>query len=161
MDEKDTVFQRIVRAVRDCAARAGDLTALEEYTVDLIAERLLYYNWVGFYMLDPDEPSVLALGPFRGAPTDHLRIPVTEGICGAAAAQGESIVVDDVRADPRYLACSLETRSEIVVPIRAAGRVVGEIDVDSHSPAAFGPTDQAFLEECAGVVGQFIAGRAQ
>ena len=89
---------------------------------------------------------MLVLGPYVGAPTEHVRIPLSEGICGAAAAQDASIIVDDVQADPRYLACSLETRSEIVVPIRAAGRVVGEIDIDSHTPAAFGPEDRIFLE---------------
>lgn len=156
VEGREAVFQEIVRALRECAARAADLAALEEFTVERIAARLPHYNWAGFYMLDPDDPAMLVLGPFRGAPTPHVRIPVTEGICGAAVAEGESILVDDVHADPRYLACSLETRSEIVVPIRAAGRIVGEIDIDSHTPAAFGPADRAFLEECAAIVGEFI-----
>ncbi len=107
-------------------------------------------------MLDPENSGVLVLGPFHGAPTEHIRIPVTEGICGAAVAQGASIIVDDVTADPRYLACSIETRSEIVVPIRVNGQIVGEIDIDSHEPAAFGPRDRAFLEECAAIVGRLV-----
>lgn len=156
IEDRKAVFQEILCALRDCAAHAVDLAALQQFTVELIATRLPHYNWTGFYMLDPDDPAVLALGPFRGAPTEHVRIPVTEGICGAAVAQGTSIVVEDVHADPRYLACSLETRSEIVVPIRAAGRIVGEIDIDSHTPAAFGPADRAFLEDCAAIIGQFI-----
>src|SRR6202012_2238263 len=94
----------------------------------LITDPLPHYNWVGFYMLDPHDETMLVLGPFHGAPTDHLRIPVTQGICGAAIAQEETVIVDDVAADPRYLSCSIETKSEIVVPIRANGSIVGEID---------------------------------
>jgi GAF domain-containing protein len=107
-------------------------------------------------MLDPDDAETLVLGSFVGAATEHVRIPVSRGICGAAVAQGATIVVDDVNADPRYLACSLETRSEIVVPIRAHDRIVGEIDIDSHRAAAFGAEDRAFLERCAEVVGKCI-----
>jgi GAF domain-containing protein len=107
-------------------------------------------------MLEPNDENVLVLGPFRGAPTEHVRIPVTEGICGAAVAQGETVVVDDVSEDPRYLACSLDTRSEVVVPIRAKGKIVGEIDIDSHMLNAFGAGDRSFLEDCAEVLGQFL-----
>jgi L-methionine (R)-S-oxide reductase len=78
---------------------------------------------------------------------------VSQGICGAAVVQNDTVIVDDVNSDPRYLACSLETRSEIVVPIRANGAVVGEIDIDSHDLAAFSPQDKEFLEECAAIVG--------
>ena len=108
------VFQEIVSAIRGRAASAQDLASLQQFSVDLIAERLSLYNWVGFYMLDPDDDNVLVLGPFRGAPTEHVRIPVTEGICGAAVAQGQTVVIDDVSRDPLYLACSIETKSEIV-----------------------------------------------
>ena len=78
-------------------------------------------------------------------------------ICGAAVAQSKVIIVEDVTSDPRYLACSLETKSEIVVPIRVHGGTIGEIDIDSHSRSAFGGEDRVFLEECAAIVGQFIA----
>ena len=110
-------------------------------------------------MLDPSDKNVLVLGPFRGAQTEHIRIPVTEGICGAAVVQGETVIVEDVSADPRYLACSLETKSEIVVPIRAKGKIVGEIDVDSHSLNAFYADDRRFLEKCAEILGQFLERR--
>lgn len=112
-------------------------------------------------MLDGKDPGILVLGPFRGAPTEHVRIPITEGICGAAVAQGDTVIVDDVASDPRYLACSLETRSEIVVPIRVNGGIVGEIDIDSHSRGAFGDEDRVFLEECAAIVAEFIAKRSR
>ncbi len=121
----------------------------------LLHERMLKYNWVGFYLLEPGaQPPMLGLGAFMGAMTPHTRIPLNQGICGAAASSGKTIVVDDVSKDPRYLACSLETKSEIVVPIFVKGRVAGELDIDSHFPAAFGPEDQKLVQYCAEVVGQ-------
>ena len=101
--------------------------------VKLLHERMLKYNWVGFYMLEPGaKPPMLVLGAFEGAMTPHTRIPLNQGICGAAASSGQTVVVDDVSKDPRYLACSLETKSEIVVPVFVHGKVVGELDIDSH-----------------------------
>lgn len=149
-------FHEILREIRRFAEAASDLASLQEFSVRRIAESLSCYNWVGFYMLDEKDPGVLVLGPFRGAPTEHVRIPVTEGICGAAVAQRDTIVVDDVGSDPRYLACSLETQSEIVVPVRVNDEIVGEIDVDSHTRGAFGPQDRDFLERCAAIIGGFI-----
>lgn len=149
-------FPQIVAAIEEFAATAPDLHSVQVFSVNLIAQRLPYYNWVGFYMLDALDPNFLVLGPFHGAPTEHVRIPVSDGICGAAVAQGETVIVDDVTADPRYLACSIETRSEIVVPIRANGRIVGEIDIDSHDLNAFGDADRSFLEKCAGIFGKLI-----
>jgi L-methionine (R)-S-oxide reductase len=95
-----------------------------------------------------------------------VRIPVGQGICGAAAASGHTEIVDDVNADARYLSCFPSTRSEIVVPISYQGRVVGEIDIDSDEPAAFGPADRTFLERVAllisthSLVGWDTGGRA-
>jgi GAF domain-containing protein len=150
------MFREILSDIEQFAAATTDLAAVQRFTVDAIATRLPHYDWVGFYMLAPDDRAMLVLGPFHGAPTEHVRIPVAQGICGAAVAQGETIVVDDVAADPRYLACSIETRSEIVVPIRVHGEIVGEIDIDSHTPAAFGAKDRSFVEECAALVGRFL-----
>jgi L-methionine (R)-S-oxide reductase len=149
-------FQEILSEIEEFSTTSNDVLALQEFTVRLIAARLPYYNWVGFYMLDPNDANILVLGPFHGAPTDHTRIPVTEGICGAAVAQGETVIVDDVSADPRYLSCSIETKSEIVVPIRVRNKIVGEIDIDSHDLSAFGPDDRIFLEECARLIGGFM-----
>jgi L-methionine (R)-S-oxide reductase len=150
------IFAGILAEIRDFSRSAATLAALQDFIVALIPARLPYYNWTGFYMLDPEDPATLVLGPYRGAPTEHVRIPVTRGICGAAVAQDRSVVVDDVAADPRYLACSLETKSEIVIPIRVRGAVAGEIDIDSHHLAAFSHADREFLEECAAIVGGFM-----
>ena len=123
--------------------------------VKLLHERMLKYNWVGFYLLEPGaEPPMLVLGAFEGAMTPHTRIPLNQGICGAAASTGQTVVVDDVSKDPRYLACSLETRSEIVVPVFAHGKVVGELDIDSHFPAAFTLEHQDLVQYCARLVGK-------
>jgi L-methionine (R)-S-oxide reductase len=124
------------------------MTALEELqtAVDEL-EQVEHYSWVGIYLVRGDE---LVLGPWRGPEaTEHVRIPVGQGVCGAAAASGVTEIVDDVNADPRYLACFPSTRSEIVVPIAHEGRVVGEIDIDSDRPAAFGEDDRAALERLA------------
>ncbi len=146
----------VVSEIRNFAETAQDFTSLQEFCVTLIPKRLPFYNWVGIYMLDPSDENVLVLGPYHGAPTEHVRIPVSEGICGAAVAQSETVIVDDVSKDLRYLACSVETRSEIVVPIRADGKIVGEIDIDSHTLNAFDADDRSFLEHCAQILGQFL-----
>jgi L-methionine (R)-S-oxide reductase len=152
MSEK--AFVQIIQEVAAYAESASDPTDLQNFIVREIADRLTYYNWTGFYMLDPDDPQTLVLGPFRGAKTEHVRISVSQGICGAAVAQDATVIVDDVTSDPRYLSCSIYTKSEVVVPIRVFGTIVGEIDVDSHEAAAFTQFDREFLEQCAAVVGR-------
>jgi GAF domain-containing protein len=118
--------------------------------VEVLEEGFDHYSWVGIYLVEGDD---LVLGPWQGpAPTEHTRIPVGQGVCGAAAASGITEIVDDVNADPRYLACFPSTRSEIVVPIALDGRVVGEIDIDSDRPAAFGDDDREFLERVAALI---------
>jgi L-methionine (R)-S-oxide reductase len=147
----EEVKQELDRLARNSKS-ASDLMS---QVVKLLRQRMPKYNWVGFYMLETAEQSpMLALGAFDGAPTPHTRIPLNQGICGAAASSGKTIVVDDVSSDPRYLACSLETKSEIVVPIFVRGKVVGELDIDSHSPAAFQDEDRKLVEYCAELVGK-------
>jgi GAF domain-containing protein len=142
----------------DALARKSDSAQwLMREIVALFHSKLTRYNWVGFYMLEKEaDHDVLVLGPFKGTMTPHTRIPLNQGICGAAASSGKTIVVDDVNADPRYLACSLETKSEIVVPVFANGKVVGELDIDSHFRAAFGPEDRTVCEHAATIVGKFL-----
>jgi L-methionine (R)-S-oxide reductase len=130
--------------------------------VKVLHERMLKYNWVGFYILEPGaNPPMLVLGAFEGAMTPHTRIPLNQGICGAAASSGQTVVVDDVGKDPRYLACSLETKSEIVVPIFVRGKVVGELDVDSHFAAAFTSEHQDLVQHCAKLVGNKLESAGQ
>jgi L-methionine (R)-S-oxide reductase len=144
-------------ALETLAQEAISSVQLMDSIAALLHDRLPNYNWVGFYLLERDAGGeMLVLGPFRGAATPHTRIPLNQGICGAAAAGGQTLVVDDVNADPRYLACSLETRSEIVVPVFAKGQVVGELDIDSHVPSAFGVEDRALCEHAAKLVGDWL-----
>src|SRR5277367_2378455 len=149
--------------IDELAKNAPSARQLMSEIVELLHERLLKFNWVGFYMLEtlPGQPPILVLGPFQGAMTPHTRIPLHQGICGAAASTGKTVVVDDVSKDPRYLACSLETKSEIVVPVFAHGKVVGELDIDSHFPAAFKDKDRALVEYCAGLVGASLEKSSQ
>ncbi len=141
--------------VSELARAASTAQDLMHKMAKLLHERMLKYNWVGFYLLEPGaQPPMLVLGAFEGAMTPHTRIPLNQGICGAAASSGQTVVVDDVSKDPRYLACSLETKSEIVVPVFAHGKVVGELDIDSHFPAAFTPEHQDLVQYCALLVGK-------
>ena len=125
-------------------------TALQRIAAFLQKE-VKHYDWFGFYLTVPGERQ-LALGPYEGASTDHLRIPFGRGICGQAAEREETVLVDDVTAESNYLACSLETKSEIVVPIMEGERVLGEIDIDSHIKAAFDESDRLFLEKLATIL---------
>jgi GAF domain-containing protein len=133
-------------AIRNAIATSADPNAAMTAAVALLKERLPHYTWVGIYLLEGDE---LVLGPYLGKPSPHTRIPLNRGICGAAASQQQTIIVDDVNSDPRYLACSIETKSEIVVPIMRGATVLGEIDIDSDRPAAFGEADRRLLESVA------------
>ena len=133
----------LMRALESAIAAAPTVESAMQQAVRLLKDAVPYYTWVGIYVLEGDE---LVLGPFLGKPSPHTRIPLNQGICGAAVTEKATIVVDDVNADPRYLACSIETKSEIVVPIMRHGRVFGEIDIDSDRPAAFGAEDRVMLE---------------
>lgn len=155
-------IEEIRLELTELAQAASTAQELMQSMVKLLHERMLKYNWVGFYMLEPGaKPPVLVLGAFEGAMTPHTRIPLNQGICGAAASSGQTVVVDDVNKDSRYLACSLETKSEIVVPVFAHGKVVGELDIDSHFPAAFTPEHQNLVQYCAKLVGKKMESSGQ
>jgi len=114
-------------------------------------DRLPHYYWVGIYWLQGD---TLVLGPYVGPPTEHVRIPIGRGVCGTAIAENANQIVHDVRERENYLACNLETRSEIVVLIRQpdTGAIIGQIDVDSTQVGAFDESDEAFLEAIARLI---------
>src|SRR5580692_4150946 len=150
-------IEEIRSELTELAEAAPTADDLMRSMAKLLHERMLKYNWVGFYLLEPGaQPPMLVLGAFEGAMTPHPRIPLNQGICGAAASSSLTVVVDDVNQDPRYLACSLETKSEIVVPVFVRGKVVGELDIDSHFPSAFKDEDRELVERCALLVGQHL-----
>ena len=145
-----TAHAGALEAVDRILNRGGDADEVLRQVVAVLHDRFDHYSWVGIYLVEGDE---LVLGPWEGPEaTEHIRIPVGQGVCGAAVANGKTEVVDDVNADPRYLACFPSTRSEIVVPIAYQGQVVGEIDIDSDQPAAFTEADRTFLERVALVI---------
>jgi len=139
----------LLTAISSAIAAAPSAVSAMKQTVGLLKDGVPDYTWVGIYLLDGNE---LVLGPFVGRPSPHTRIPLGRGICGAAAAEKTTIVVDDVSADSRYLACSIETKSEIVVPIMRGNEVLGEIDIDSDRTDAFGPRDRELLEPIAALL---------
>ncbi|HKJ69824.1 MAG TPA: GAF domain-containing protein [bacterium] len=113
------------------------------------------FDWVGVYRLEDNE-LVLQTGYYVGLEPEHKRIPLEEGICGAAASARETIGVDDVRSDPRYLACSISTQSEIVVPIMKGTTLYGVLDLDSDIPAAFQTQEIQLLERTADLLAEYF-----
>lgn len=123
---------------------------------DYLRGAVKHYAWFGFYIAVPGE-QLLVLGPFSGEPTEHLHIPFGRGICGQAAARGETILVPDVSTQENYLSCSPKVQSEIVVPVRYEDKLVGEIDIDSNDRGAFTDEDESFLELLAERVAPAVA----
>ena len=141
----------LLTAIGSAVAAAPTIESAMQQVVRLLKDAVPHYTWVGIYVVEGDE---LVLGPFIGKPSPHTRIPLGQGICGAAVTEKATIVVDDVNADPRYLACSLDTKSEMVVPIMRGTQALGEIDIDSDRPAAFGDNDRALLEPVAAMLAE-------
>jgi L-methionine (R)-S-oxide reductase len=140
-------YRSALEAVDRIVNREAEADDVLSQAVGVLAERFEHYSWIGVYLVEGND---LVLGPWQGPQaSEHTRIPIGQGICGAAAASGRTEIVDDVNADDRYLACFVSTRSEIVVPISFEEKVVGEIDIDSDEPSAFTEADRSFLERVA------------
>jgi len=150
------VRERTLRDLREELESLDDASEAYARVCASLEERFDHFAWVGIYLVEGDD---LVLAAWSGPEaTEHVRIPVGAGICGLAAATGETEVVPDVSERPEFIACFPSTRSEIVVPIRASdGRVIGEIDIDSDDLDAFDDEDRVFLEALADVLGAFSA----
>ncbi|MBX9665994.1 MAG: GAF domain-containing protein [Candidatus Obscuribacterales bacterium] len=138
----------------------GSPETILQATVDLLHDNMTNWNWVGIYFLSGDH---LVLGPYKGAETEHTKIQVGQGVCGSAVKENTNIIVDDVRERANYIACTPETRSEIVVLIRYQDQIVGQFDVDSDNVGNFSKEDEEFLVELADLVGPYcrvLAGKA-
>ena len=146
--------EHIIEMAGDFIKTATGPYSAMEGIVGLLKASVPYYDWVGIYLLKDE--STLKLGPFRGDPSPHTTIPIDSGICGAAVREKQTIVVPDVNADPRFLACSLKTRSEIVVPIMRDQYILGEIDIDSDTPDAFKESDRRMLKTIAGMLAEIL-----
>jgi L-methionine (R)-S-oxide reductase len=143
--------QEIVQRLEEMRVRGDGRDAILQHAVKLLHESSPRFDWTGIYELRGD---VLEVGPFAGAPTEHRRIPVGRGVCGTAVAEARNINVPDVAALTNYLACSVATKSELVVLIRRGSRIFGQVDIDSHTRDAFGPGDERRVQE----VADFLAG---
>ncbi|HEX3810411.1 MAG TPA: GAF domain-containing protein [Rhizomicrobium sp.] len=130
----------LVAGERDAIANAANLAAL-------LFNGLEDLNWAGFYFLRGD---VLVLGPFQGNPA-CVRIELGKGVCGTAAAQGKTLIVEDVNEFPGHIACDVASQSEIVIPLIRDGEVIGVLDIDAPIRGRFDEADRAGLEKIAGL----------
>jgi L-methionine (R)-S-oxide reductase len=147
---------QLLREFQELAASAPSSHALMLRISQRLHESVARYNWVGFYLVDPADSNILLVGPFVGSFTPNARIPLDTGLCGAAARSGQTVVVDDVTKDPRYLSGSSMVISEIVVPIFVKGKLAAELDIESYFPRTFTKPEQDFVEACAAIVGKYL-----
>lgn len=151
--------EELLREIQNFAATAPHLKTLMERISQRLHETMTRYNWVGFYLIDPQDSNILQIGPFVGSFTPNVRIPLDTGLCGAAATTGKTVVVADVSTDPRYLSGSTMVNSEIVVPIFVKNKLAAELDVESYFANTFSKAEQEFVEACAAVVGKYLEKR--
>jgi L-methionine (R)-S-oxide reductase len=149
--------KELLQEFQDFAKTAPTANSLMEQMAGRLHQKMTRYNWTGFYLVDPGDPNYLIVGPFAGSFTPNARIPLDRGLCGAAATTGKVIVVQDVSADPRYLAGSSLVKSEIVVPIFVNKKLTAELDVESYFADTFTQLEQQFVESCASVLAAYLS----
>jgi L-methionine (R)-S-oxide reductase len=149
---EESNFDMLFESIEEMVTVSVKATTTLQVITTLLKKYVPHYDWVGFYMVDPKKERKLVLGPYSGAHTDHTRIPFGKGICGQAAERGETFLIQDVSKEDNYLSCSINVKSEIVVPVFRDGKVVGQIDIDSHQLEPFTDEDKEFLEKLAKLV---------
>jgi len=137
-------------------AKTATGNSMMEHMAHSLHEKKARYNWVGFYLVDPADANMLVVGPYAGSFSPNVRIPLDTGLCGAAAREHKTVIVDDVTKDPRYLPGSSMVVSEIVVPITVGNKLAGELDIESYFPATFNKEERDFVEACARLVGSCL-----
>lgn len=148
--EKADQYAEVAKEVAAVLEGETNLTARMATVSNILHHAFDHFFWTGFYVVDPQKPNELVVGPYQGT-MGCLRVPFGKGVCGAAAATGETQIVDDVHAFPGHIACDARSESEIVVPVRDAdGRLIAVFDVDSDRKASFDKTDKAGLEAILG-----------
>jgi L-methionine (R)-S-oxide reductase len=150
------VHEELLREFQEFAQTAPTAKSVMEHITQRLHEKMTRFNWVGFYLVDPNDPGFLLVGPFVGSFTPHARIPLDTGLCGAAARTGKTVVVHDVSTDPRYLAGSSMVKCEIVVPIFVNQQLAAELDIESYFAGTFTETEKDFAEACAAAVGKYL-----
>lgn len=150
--------EELLSEFQEFAKTAANAKSVMEKITQRLHEKKARYNWVGFYLVDPANSGILLVGPYVGSFSPNARIPLDTGLCGLAARTGQTVVVDDVTKDPQYLAGSSMVISEIVVPISVAGKLAGELDIESYFPSTFSKQEQDFVEACAKIVSMYLGG---
>ena len=156
MDGKVALYEELLKRIKSIAGSSMGRDAKLQEICDLLRSQVAYFDWVGFYVTDPQSPKELVLGPYAGAPTEHVRIEFGQGLCGRAADSRRMFVVQDVAKETNYLACSPDVKAEIVLPIFVAGQIWGELDIDSHTAAPFSSEDGDYLGRMCGVVAELV-----
>lgn len=149
MNQKEAQnYEALVKTVNKIADREDTSRDQKlQQICELLEEQVEEFDWVGFYLVDPESDRELVLGPYVGEETDHRRIPFGKGICGQAAETNETFVVQDVSKEDNYLACSVHVEAEIVVPVKKNGEFVAELDIDSHKKDSMTEEHRKMLEE--------------
>ncbi len=150
------LFAELEQRVDDILHKKSSMLNRLQNICKLLKENAMHYDWVGFYFVDRENSNELILGPFEGAPTEHTRIPFGQGVCGQVAKDKKSRIVQDIAQEENYLSCSIDVKSEIVVPIFKKGKFIGEIDIDSYTIAAFSDEDEEFLKMIAEKVSELL-----
>lgn len=145
----------LIKEFEGLGRSATNAESLMQHLSQRIHAHIPRYNWVGFYLIDKEDAGMLVLGPHTGSFTPNPRISLSQGLCGAAASSGRTIVADNVAGEPRYLAASDMVKSQISVPVMAHGKVVGVFNVESYFMSTFKPAlERQFVEACAEIVGK-------
>ncbi len=145
--ETVSLREKLLSATEEIIGRDVTLNEKLFALCELLEDEVPTFNWVGFYMADPDGNDELVLGPFVGASTEHTRIPFGKGICGQVALSHETFVAQDVHAQDNYLSCNIDVKSEIVVPIMVGDEFVAQLDIDSNTKDSITEEQQATLED--------------
>ncbi len=155
MNDNRALFDVLLAEIKQIVA-ARRIRSKARMVCDLLRDRVSHYDWVGFYLVDPDRPNTLVIGPFAGTPTEHVRIGFGQGICGQAAAREEAFVIQDITKETNYLSCSVHVKSEIVMPMFKDGKFIGELDIDSHTRVPFTDADREFLAQVCEIVAELF-----
>ena len=151
--EKISEYSKILDAFTESLPNLKSKPEMFDLLIHKLSE-LPHYEWTGIYEYDTPKEMLTLYPMYIGLPTDHIKIPKGKGVCGTAVAKNDDIIIDEVTKQENYLACSVGTRSEIVVLIKKENHTLGQIDVDCDEPGAFNDTDQAYLKKIADLLAQ-------
>lgn len=152
MEDKMQLLNLHISRIKEILDSPIDTNEKLKTICKLLRDSVPYYDWVGFYLVQQSREKELVLGPFEGEPTEHVKIPFGKGLCSQAAERKETIIVQDVSDETDYLSCSVKVKSEAVIPIFKKGKLVRELDIDSHTLSPFTEEDRRFLEKVCEIV---------